>query len=635
MDERDGHRHGPGTASLVLLLLSFTSLAWFGPVAAPAAADDPPPSSPTSGPSLAVIGGTETVVWRGQDGAVWTSWGTSPGPGSARSLGGNVLDAPDIAALADGGGALVARGADGAAWLRVLAASGTWGGWRSLGGQLLSAPAVTSWGPGRLDVTAVGTDRQVWHTWSNDRGATWGGWEPLGGQLTSAVDTSSWGPGRLDIVGRGTDGAVWQRAHDGAWRGWVSYGGQIDSAPAIVDAWPGTLFILARGTDGGTWWRSNGVGWARRDGAIAGDPEAAVVGGTPTFTVLGTDQSVWTARGGGGWTRRTWTEPPRIGWPAGALETMGVQYADRVVLSGWATDESAPTQGVTVDVVVDGTVTASVVAERARGDVGAHGFDLAAPAPAGSRQVCVIARDIGVGEDTTLGCRSLAAPSGGGYTFMATEARGHPVRFDPCRRIPIVFNPAGGPSWAAAELDAAVAQLRSATGLDLVVEGTTTEPATTTRTSTDVARYGPRWSPILVGFSSPSLLSALNGGVVGLGGPVAVTGPDGRVTVTGLVVIDGPQVLGLAIGWDGASLRKVFAHELGHVVGLGHSPDPTQLLAPVIPARPGAYGSGDLAGLQWLGAAQGCRRVPAPPGTAATAGIDETPLDEQLLLETD
>ena len=54
-------------------------------------------------------------------------------------------------------------------------------------------------------------------------------------------------------------------------------------------------------------------------------------------------------------------------------------------------------------------------------------------------------------------------------------------------------------------------------------------------------------------------------------------------------------------------------HELGHVIGLDHVTDQSQIMYPTVTTKLSVFGAGDLAGLQLLGRPAGCMTVPAPP----------------------
>jgi predicted Zn-dependent protease len=57
----------------------------------------------------------------------------------------------------------------------------------------------------------------------------------------------------------------------------------------------------------------------------------------------------------------------------------------------------------------------------------------------------------------------------------------------------------------------------------------------------------------------------------------------------------------------------VLMHELGHVIGLDHVSDQSQIMYQTVTTKQSVFGAGDLAGLQLLGRPAGCLAVPAPP----------------------
>lgn len=176
---------------------------------------------------------------------------------------------------------------------------------------------------------------------------------------------------------------------------------------------------------------------------------------------------------------------------------------------------------------------------------------------------------------------------GDGYTFLQTTGDGLPLTW-PCEEtVEIVVNPQGAPEGYAETVASAVDRVAGASGFDLVVVGETDDR--------DFADRG--FGPVLLGWADEEEVPALAGAVAGLGGSSYVQGPGGGGhAVGGMVVIDTER----PGGWfAGTEPEAVLVHELVHVLGLGHTDDPTQLMA----ARNEGQrdlGQGDLAGLAAL-----------------------------------
>lgn len=196
-----------------------------------------------------------------------------------------------------------------------------------------------------------------------------------------------------------------------------------------------------------------------------------------------------------------------------------------------------------------------------------------------------------------------ASADGSRYGFLAMLDRTSPVAWSPCLPVHYVTRPAGQPAGAGRLVAEAVAQLGAATGLRFVDDGATTEAPSDTRPAYQPERYGRRWAPVLLAWSDPSASPQLAGGVGGYAGPVP-WGQSPRTThyVSGQVVLDAPQLTRLLASRDGAArVREVVLHELGHLAGLAHVEDPTQLMNPTSSAVLGGFGAGDRRGLALLG----------------------------------
>jgi len=191
------------------------------------------------------------------------------------------------------------------------------------------------------------------------------------------------------------------------------------------------------------------------------------------------------------------------------------------------------------------------------------------------------------------------------HTYLATQPNGvTPVTWDPCRSIHYVTRTAGAPAGGAQALAAAIDRVSAATGLQFVDDGPTDEAPDPQRAPFQPTRYGDRWAPVLIAWSTPQESPALDGKVVGIGGPITErsTGhPD--VHVSGSVTLDAPALAEILSAKGGGKLaRAIVMHELGHLVGLGHVDDATQIMNPEADPDVTRFGAGDLTGLAALGA---------------------------------
>ena len=166
----------------------------------------------------------------------------------------------------------------------------------------------------------------------------------------------------------------------------------------------------------------------------------------------------------------------------------------------------------------------------------------------------------------------------GPHAFMHVDAHGVPVRYDPCRPIHYVVNPAGGPPGSVDLVRGAVSAISAATGLAFANDGTTTEPVSAQRRAVQRERYGNRWAPVLIGFADRGRFDGLTGQVAGLGGSFELTTPAGARLVTGQITLATDTFDELVDAGRVGQATTIVEHELGHVVGLDHVDDPGQLM---------------------------------------------------------
>lgn len=103
--------------------------------------------------------------------------------------------------------------------------------------------------------------------------------------------------------------------------------------------------------------------------------------------------------------------------PYGAFETSVRVGSTSIRVTGWAIDPTDPTTAVTMHISVDGVTMPITVANQSRPDIAArypgtgsdHGFDATVNANVNEHTVCVVAMNIGLGTNTTIGCRLVNA----------------------------------------------------------------------------------------------------------------------------------------------------------------------------------------------------------------------------------
>lgn len=198
------------------------------------------------------------------------------------------------------------------------------------------------------------------------------------------------------------------------------------------------------------------------------------------------------------------------------------------------------------------------------------------------------------------------------YAFSDTSDDGKRVGYDPCRPIHYVTRAANSPAVGPEIIQQAIAAVSRATGLEFIDDGATTEAPSAQRESYQPGRYGDRWAPVLIAWESTAEESNFTdlegeGTILGRGGSEAVSIGDTDFTyVSGQLELNAPALKSLIEQEGPAQARGTIEHELGHLVGLDHVEDPTQLMNPTDSAGLNSYQAGDLNGLALLGQGE-CR----------------------------
>lgn len=189
-----------------------------------------------------------------------------------------------------------------------------------------------------------------------------------------------------------------------------------------------------------------------------------------------------------------------------------------------------------------------------------------------------------------------AADEPGGYTFLAVNDDGGPVRYDPCLALDYYINPARMPRGGESAIHASARTVSEHSGLALQYRGQTTA-------TPDTWPDGLPGQAILFSWATAAQDPALAGFTLGYAGSVAHGVPGDRRYVYGRVVLDAEDLDVMPLRRQHA-IESVATHELAHVIGLGHVDDARQLMAPTYQLQP-RLGEGDVAGLARVGAG-GC-----------------------------
>lgn len=303
--------------------------------------------------------------------------------------------------------------------------------------------------------------------------------------------------------------------------------------------------------------------------------------------------------------------------PAAAATRPTIYVSDTVVTLGTAVTVSGETPALLQTVRLELLTAENGWQELARTiSTVSGGYAFKAPAWYGAHQLRVSASATvlappSVSDVVKVTVKTAWRPKGKSSSWRWISHQG--ARWDPCETISYQINPSGGYSGSTADITAAFRKVGQVTGFRFAYAGTTSG---TVRRG-ESGQHPPE-ADVLIDWQKPGQDPELAGTVAGIGGHWVLNGR----RFDGYVVLDQSQRL------QRATWRKVLAHELGHVVGLGHTTAKDQVMYGGVSSSVSTkWGKGDLAGLRRVGASQGCLKRQASTRGPDVAESVSLPVD--------
>lgn len=218
-----------------------------------------------------------------------------------------------------------------------------------------------------------------------------------------------------------------------------------------------------------------------------------------------------------------------------------------------------------------------------------------------------------VRDSARLNPLTVPGPPGRGFKFLEVDPdTSRPARYNPCEPLRYVVNLDNAPAGALEDVQEAARLTSEGSGIDIVFEGSTAEVPSVARSVFIPDVYGERWPPLLIGWVPQDPLVFREHDVGAAASDVVENSSGDLVYVTGTIILNADRELSSGFS-AGRTWGKVVLHEWGHLMGLDHVEDPTQVMNASLVSSPARWGAGDEAGLRAVGRSAGCLESPALP----------------------